>query len=103
MPGWRSKMQTNLLRADQDFSKISRLEQGIISLKDSLAELVLNKPGIKISHALEIIIASYKNKTEEEKQLLSSSIDTLKLYNIKDWTVKRYLPRTYFPSKKKRY
>ena len=76
------------------------LEARIISLKDELAELAKDDPEITIAEA--IINLGLQYAQSEESYLLEEAVERLKLYNILDYRVTRYLPSRYHPKNKPR-
>ena len=102
MSRWKQGLETKLCKSEDEFWRLRKLEVKINEIKDKFASFCLENEDILVREAIEKIKLNYDGRPEEEKQLLEASIERLKLYNVLDKKVKRYLPLNYFPSKKNR-
>lgn len=75
-----------------------KLRDRVYKLKFELAYLAKIDAGITVGKALEKIVADSEYSDKEKLDILNLAIDRLKLINIKDYSVRRYLPR-YFKHK----
>lgn len=78
-----------------------KLEERIHLLKRELADVAKIDSKVTIEQALEKIVNDQKYIDTKQLYMLYAACERLKLENIKDYKVTRYLPSKYFQGKSK--